>query len=81
NAKNLFKSYEDRNNFINQLASELDSFFSSNLSKTIYKTVTLENEIVLCLINFKFENNSHLIYELKRFSEKFYQKFSNSFLV
>ncbi|WP_294155723.1 response regulator [uncultured Clostridium sp.] len=81
NVKKLFKDYTERNTLITELVSQLDTFFSSNFTKSVYKTIVLDNEIVICLINFKHENNSNLIYELKSFSEKFSMNFPKSFLV
>lgn len=81
NAKKLFKNYEERNKMISSLTSELDTLFSSNLIKAIHQNIVLDNEIVLCLINAKNENDSHLIYELKNFSKKFAEQYSNIFLV
>lgn len=81
NAKKLFKDYKERAKLITQLVSELEEFFSSKFTKAIYKTIVLDNEIVLCLINLKHENNSKLIYDLQIFSENFSINFPNSFLV
>lgn len=81
NIKKLFKDYEQRNMIITDLVSKLDNFFTSNFTKAVHKTIVLDNEIVLCLINFKDENNSNLIYELKIFSENFSVNFPKTFLV
>lgn len=81
NVKKLFKDYEERNNFVSKLTSKLESFFSSNFTKANYQILTLDNEVILCLINFNFENDSYLIYELKKFSKDFSHNFQRSFLV
>lgn len=81
NTKKLLKNYDERKRFISQLMSDLDTFFSSDFSNVIYKTLVLDDEAVVCLININFENSSHLIYGLKNFSRNFSDKFSSSFLV
>ena len=81
NVKKIYKNYEDRHKIITSLTSELDSFFENNSAESVHKILVLDNEIILCVINLKYENSSHLIYELKNFSKGFSSSFQNSFLV
>lgn len=83
NAKKMYNSHDERQKIITYINSEINMEFSSAETNKEYctQTVSIENEIIIMIINFNNKNYNTILSKLDDISKTVYNNFCNAFFV
>lgn len=81
NLKKLYPSYDERIEIVNFITNEINETLQANYKNINFSPISIENEIMICIINFNDENESKLKCELSKFADLICTKYNKCFFV